>query len=62
MSQPKWKGIGQYVGSALKKVPKLMRKRMKVNKSKNIDAFLSWQKIQEHKVLPKSAPGKAITY
>ena len=35
---------------------------MKVNKSKNIDAFLSWQKIQEHKVLPKSAPGKAITY
>ena len=27
-----------------------------------LDAFLSWLKIQEHKVLPKSALGKAITY
>jgi transposase len=27
-----------------------------------LDAFLSWLKIQEQKVLPKSALGKAITY
>src|SRR6059058_577289 len=29
---------------------------------KVLDAFLSWLKIQEQKVLPKSALGKAITY
>jgi transposase len=27
-----------------------------------LDAFLSWLKVQENKVLPKSALGKAITY
>jgi hypothetical protein len=27
-----------------------------------LDAFLSWLKIQEHKVLPKSALGQAINY
>ena len=27
-----------------------------------LDAFLSWLKIQEQKVLPKSGMGKAVTY
>jgi transposase len=36
-------------------------KRLKRSKPV-LDAFLSWLKIQEHKVLPKSALGQAINY
>lgn len=37
------------------------KQRLKLSKP-ILDIFLSWLKIQEHKVLPKSGLGKAITY
>lgn len=47
----------------LKELDPKERHEQRLEKSKPIlDAFLSWLKIQEQKMLPKSAFGKAVTY
>ena len=47
----------------LKELEPQERYKKRLEQSKPVlDAFLSWLKIQEQKVLPKSGVGKAVTY